>query len=156
MNGVKFRTVLNATLVAGTLDILSAFAFSAMKDVGPGQVLRYVASGPFGDGMREGGMGAALIGLAVHYALMSIMVTIFAFAVERFHALRRHWYVWGAAYGFAIYLVMYWLVVPMRFGTVPKTELWSVGNALFSHTICVGLPMAYVVTRRPSGRITPA
>lgn len=156
MNDVRFRTILEAILVAGTLDLLSAFIFSGIKDVGPGQVLRYVASGPFGDGMREGGAGAALAGVAVHYVLMSIMVVIFALTAFRFQAMRRHWYLWGAAYGFAIYLVMYWLVVPARFGTVPKTDLWSVGNALFSHIFCVGLPMAYIVTRRPIGRISAA
>ena len=154
MNGVKSRTILTAILVAGTLDLLSAFAFSAMKDVGPGQVLRYVASGPFGDGMREGGIGTALVGVGVHYGLMTIMVTIFAIAVSRFEAIRRHWFLWGAAYGIAIYLVMYWLVVPTRFGTVPKTDLWSVGNALFSHIVCVGLPMAYIVARRPKGHLS--
>ena len=41
--------------------------------------------------MREGGMGAALAGLAVHYALMFIMVAIFAVAVSRIDAMRRHW-----------------------------------------------------------------
>lgn len=156
MNGVNLRTILTATLVAGTLDLLSAFAFSAMKDVEPGKVLRYVASGPFGDGMRDGGLGAALAGVAVHYGLMTIMVTVFAVAVSRFDAMRRHWCLWGTAYGFAIYLVMYWLVVPTRFGTVPKTDLWSVGNALFSHIICVGLPIAYIVARRRTGLISPA
>lgn len=156
MIGDRVRTILTATLVSGTLDILSAFAFSAMKDVSPAQVLRYVASGPFGDSMREGGFGAALAGLAVHYTLMSIMVTVFATAAWRHEALRRQWYVWGAAYGIAIYLVMYWLVVPTRFGTVPKTDLWSVGNALFSHIICVGLPMAFVIARRSAGRQSAA
>ena len=156
MFGDRLRTIIAATLVAGTLDIFSAFAFSAMKDVNPGQVLRYVASGPFGDGMRSGGLGAELIGLAVHYLLMLIMVTVCAEVMARFDALRRHWHVWGAAYGFAIYLVMYWLIVPTRFETVPRTDLWSVGNALFSHIICVGLPMAYIIARRPKARLFSA
>ena len=86
---------------------------------------------------------------------MSIMVIIFAIAVSRFQVMGRHWHLWGAAYGIAIYLVMYWLVVPTRFGTVPRTDLWSVGNALFSHIVCVGLPMAYIIAR-PSGRALPA
>lgn len=156
MNDINGRTIMKAILVAGTLDLLSAFAFSAMKNVSPAQVLRYVASGPFGDSMRDGGLGAALAGVAVHYSLMSVMVVVFAAVVSRFDRIRRHWYLWGVAYGFAIYLAMYWLVVPTRFGSVPKTDLWSVGNALFSHILCVGLPMAYIVARRPMGRISRA
>jgi hypothetical protein len=62
-------------------------------------------------------------------------------------AARRYWYIAGPAYGFIIYLVMYWLVVPTRFGTEPSLEPWRVGNALFSHFICVGLPMAYIASR---------
>ena len=53
----------------------------------------------------------------------------------------------GPLYGILIYLIMYWIVVPTRFGTTPKTDLWSVGNALFSHIVCVGLPMAYIASR---------
>lgn len=136
-----------AILVSGTLDILSAFAFSAMAGVTPGQVLRYVASGPFGDGMRQGGTGAAALGLAVHYALMTVMVTAYFLIAGRVEAARRLWPVAGALYGIAIYLVMYWIVVPTRFGTEPSLELWNVGNALFSHIVCVGLPMAFIASR---------
>jgi hypothetical protein len=74
------RAFLTALLVAGTLDILSAFAFSALNGVTPGQVLRYVASGPFGDGMREWGLTGAAIGLLVHFFLMNLMVDVLGLA----------------------------------------------------------------------------
>ena len=136
-----------AILASGTLDILSAFVFGGMAGVGPGQILRYVASGPFGDGMRDGGSGAAAIGLGVHYALMTVMVTVYFAAASHSEAMRRHWYIAGPVYGFIIYLVMYWFVVPTRFGSEPSLDPWKVGNALFSHLICVGLPMAYIASR---------
>ena len=141
------KALLMAVLASGTLDILSAFAFSAMAGVTPGQVLRFVASGPFGDGMREGGTAAAALGLGVHYALMTVMVTGYFLIAGRVEAARRYWYLVGPLYGIAIYLVMYWIVVPTRFGTEPSLELWKVGNALFSHIVCVGLPMAYIAAR---------
>jgi hypothetical protein len=141
------RAWLMAILASGTLDILSAFAFSGMAGVSPGQVLRYVASGPFGDAMREGGAGAAALGLGVHYTLMTVMVTVYFLIASRVEAARRYWYIAGPVYGFIIYLVMYWLVVPTRFGTEPSLDPWRVGNALFSHFICVGLPMAYIASR---------
>jgi hypothetical protein len=43
------RPIVIATLVAGTLDILSAFVFAGVAGMGPLAVLRYVASGPFGE-----------------------------------------------------------------------------------------------------------
>ena len=151
MIGNQSRAILAAVAVCGTLDILSAFAFNGMKGVGPGPVLRYVASGPFGDSMRDGGLAAAAIGLGVHYALMAIMVTLYFLVASRVELVRRQWFLSGLLYGILIYLIMYWIVVPARFGTMPKTDLWSVGNALFSHIVCVGLPMAYIASRM-SGR----
>ena len=147
MNGGQPRAIVAAIALSGTLDILSAFFFGGMAGVGPGKILRYVASGPFGDSMRDGGLGAAAVGLGVHYSLMTIMVLLYFTLASRFEYMRRQWPVSGALYGIAIYLVMYWLVVPTRFGTHPKTELWSIGNALFSHIICVGLPMAFIASR---------
>jgi hypothetical protein len=144
---VRTKAIVAAIAVSGTLDILSAFFFGGMAGVGPGRILRYVASGPFGDSMRDGGLGAAAVGLGVHYSLMTIMVLLYFTLASRFDVMRRQWPVSGALYGIAIYLVMYWLVVPTRFGTHPKTELWSIGNALFSHIVCVGLPMAFIASR---------
>lgn len=139
--------ILAAILVSGTLDILSAFMFGAMAGASPGRILRYVASGPFGDSMREGGTAAAALGLGVHYALMSVMVAVYFLVVARIEPARRTWYLSGALYGIAIYLVMSWIVVPTRFGTEPSLDPWRVGNALFSHIVCVGLPMAFIASR---------
>jgi len=147
MNGIPSRAIIAAVAASGTLDILSAFVFGGMAGVGPGKILRYVASGPFGDPMREGGTGAAAVGLGVHYALMTIMVLLYFALASRIDVMRRQWPVSGALYGIAIYLVMYWIVVPTRFGSEPRTDLWSVGNALFSHIVCVGLPMAFIASR---------
>ena len=140
------RAWLMAILASGTLDILSAFAFGGMAGVSPGQILRYVASGPFGDGMKDGGTAAAALGLGVHYALMTVMVTVYFLIASRIEAARRLWYLAGPLYGIAIYVVMYWIVVPTRFGTEPSLDPWRVGNALFSHIVCVGLPMAYIAS----------
>jgi hypothetical protein len=147
MIGSQSRAIVAAIAVSGTLDILSAFAFNGIKGVGPGPVLRYVASGPFGDSMRDGGLGAAAIGLGVHYALMAIMVLVFFLVAVRIALVRRQWILSGTLYGILLYLIMYWIVVPARFGAMPKTDLWSVGNALFSHIVCVGLPMAFIASR---------
>ena len=48
------RAIVTATAVSGTLDLLSAFLFSAVKGVGPIRVLQSVAAGPFGDPMLHG------------------------------------------------------------------------------------------------------
>jgi hypothetical protein len=142
--------ILTATIVCGTLDILSAFAFAAADGMGPGRVLRFVASGPFGDGMRDGGFLSALAGLVTHYVLMAVMAAVFVLGVGGSDVLRRRWPLLGVCYGLAIFGVMYWIVIPARFGLYPRADAWHLLNALFSHIVCVGLPMAGIAARMRS------
>lgn len=143
------RAIVAATAVSGTLDLLSAFVFSGMKGVGPIRVLQSVAAGPFGDPvMHATSVPVALAGGIVHYALMTVMATVFTLAALNLPFILRRPALSGLAYGFGLYLVMYWIVLPLRWPHLfPRTGAWDVGNALFSHLICVGLPMGLVVAR---------
>ena len=137
-----------ATLVAGTLDILSAFVFAGMAGATPGGVLRYVASGPFGDAVRQGGAGWAAAGLAVHFAIMACMAATFFLVAERVPALVRHPILAGLVYGLILWGIMYWIVKPLRWPEAPlPNSLWGIGNQLFSHCILVGIPIAWIASR---------
>ena len=142
------RSVAIATLVAGALDILSAFVFAGMAGMTPGAVLTYVASGPFGDAVRTGGAPWAAAGLAVHFAIMACMATAYFMAARRIEALVRHPVAAGLAYGFLLWLIMYWVVKPLRWPEAPlPSTAWGIGNALFSHCLLVGLPIALIAAR---------
>jgi len=142
------QTVIAGTALAGTLDIVSAFVFAGMSGMTPAQVMRFVASGPFGDGMREGGATGVALGFLTHFSIMAAMVMVFVLAAQRLPALLRNPVLWGAAYGIGLYLVMYWAVRPIRWpGMWPALTAWGLGNALFSHIVCVGIPIALVAAR---------
>lgn len=148
------KPIVIATLIAGTLDILSAFVFAGMAGTSPVGVLTYVASGPFGDGVRGGGLHWAAVGLAVHFALMACMASAYVLVAPRVPVLLRNPVPAGLAYGFLLWLVMYWVVKPLRWPDAPLPHTaWSIGNALFSHCLLVGLPIALVAARylRPRG-----
>jgi hypothetical protein len=137
-----------AALLAGTLDIISAFVFAGMAGMTPGGVLTYVASGPFGDAVRNGGAGWAAAGLAVHFAIMTCMAAAYFLAASRLPVLVRHPVPAGLAYGVLLWLIMYWMVKPLRWPEAPLPHTaWGIGNALFSHCILVGLPIALVAAR---------
>lgn len=150
------RPLLFAWLTAGTLDLLSAFAFAGMAGVAPGAVLRFVASGPFGDAMQESALGIPL-GLVVHFAIMLVMVLAYMRVAPSFLVLLRHPMLAGIAYGVLLWLVMYWVVRPLRwpamwppsaFATMEAVKVaWSIGNALFSHCILVGIPIAWITSQ---------
>src|SRR5688572_19735285 len=142
-----------ATLVAGTLDILSAFVFAGMAGASPGGVLRYVASGPFGDAVREGGAGWAAIGLVVHFAIMACMAAAWFLIAPRIPALIRHPVVAGIFYGLVLWVIMYFVVKPLRWPDAPLPHtLWSIANQLFSHCILVGIPIAWIASRHFKAR----
>jgi hypothetical protein len=136
------RAILAATLIAGTLDIAMAFLTAGRA---PDSVLRSVASGPFGAGMNEGGAGFALLGLAVHFAIMAVMAAVFVAASRRWIWLSDHPVVAGLAYGLGLYLVMYWIVLPLRWPQAfPITDPGEVAKGLFAHTLLVGVPIALI------------
>jgi hypothetical protein len=142
------RPILLATAIAGTLDILSAFVFAGMAGMAPAGVLRFVASGPFGDAVRDGGAPWAAAGLAVHFAIMAAMVTAYMLVAPRVPALLRRPIPAGLAYGVLLWLIMYWLVRPLRWPEMPLPHtLWGIANALFSHCVLVGLPIAWIAAR---------
>jgi uncharacterized membrane protein YagU involved in acid resistance len=136
------RTIAWATLVAGTLDILSAFVWSGA--VIP--VLQTVASGPFGE-MAQGPAGAPL-GLLVHFAIMAVMVAVYVLAASRIPALNRFWWIAGPLYGVVLWVVMYWIVLPLRFETfAPPSEAMPIVKQLISHCLLTGLPIAWITAR---------
>ena len=140
------RTIAWATLVAGTLDILMAVIDVSLSGGSVPGMFRSIASGPFGDGMRESSAGAPL-GLLVHFAIMAVIAAVYVVAAQRIPVLNRYWWIAGLVYGFGVWLVMYGAVLPMRFGSSLPTEPVAVAKGLFAHCVLVGLPIAWIAAR---------
>ncbi len=137
------RTILFATAVSGTLDILFAMILTVLFGRQVDNMLRFVASGPFPNAPQWGAAGAVL-GLIVHFTLMAIMATIFALAARRFPDMLGSPLKWGVIYGLATYVAMNWVVVPLRFDAPLPPKPISIATQLFAHVVLVGIPMAYV------------
>jgi hypothetical protein len=135
-----------ATAVSGTLDILFAMILTVAFGREVGNMLRYVASGPFpaATGM---GAGGAILGLAVHFALMAMMATALILLLRWKPERLDTPLLTGLAWGVLTYFVMNWLVVPLRFGTPLPPRTLSVVTQLFAHIVLVGIPMALVASR---------
>ena len=135
-----------ATAVSGTLDILFAMILTVVFGREIGNMLRYVGSGPFPEATDMGASGA-ILGLIVHFALMAIMATVYVLAARRIPALVERPIQWGVVYGLATYVLMNWLVVPMRFGTPLPPSPLSIATQLFAHIILVGIPIALIASQ---------
>jgi hypothetical protein len=139
------RPILIGTLIAGTLDILAAIGLTLYYGGEPMLMLRRnVAAGPF-PGAVEWGTAGSILGLAVHFALMAIMVTVFVLAAARLRQVWQKPILWGILYGLATFAVMNLMVVPLRFHRWPSTT--AIVTQLFCHIVLVGIPIALVTAR---------
>ncbi len=145
--------ILWAWLVAGTLDIADAAIWSIYKGGSPMHMLRYVASGPFGDGAIDGGTLMALAGLGVHFTIMLVMVATYVFSARRLPVLVARPWLFGPLYGLALYCVMFLIVRPLRFGAWPNLAPDSLTNQLVAHIVFVGLSIGLITAhflRKPA------
>lgn len=146
------RTIAMATLVAGALDILYAALMSSIFGQGPAAMLRSVASGPF-PGASEWGATGSVIGLVVHFVLMAIMAACFVIAARNWPAIIAKPIHAGVAYGLITYVVMNWIVVPIRFDSPLPPQTRAIISQLFAHIALVGIPIALIAAKNLRGRL---
>ena len=141
-----FRTIVTAGLVVGVLDISSAFVIWWHRGVGARRGLQGIAAGLLGGSAFDGGLVTAGLGLALHFFVAFVVVSVFYLASRRIQFLTIHPVVSGVLYGIGVYLVMYWFVLP----TVFPTFRHRLGNDLLAvaiHISLIGLPCALIVRR---------
>ena len=97
-----------AGLIAGILDIASAFVIAELKGTGSIRMLQGIASGLLGSQSFEGGMATAGLGLAIHFSIAFTAASVFYVGSRQFSFLTQHAVASGLLYGIAVYVFMYW------------------------------------------------
>ncbi|MBO9575568.1 MAG: hypothetical protein J7494_07530 [Sphingobium sp.] len=142
---------LKATAICGTLDILYAIVATILRGGSVAGMLTGVASGPLGDAVQSWGLAGAIAGLLVHFALMGVMAAILQQALRNDRIAGPPFWLVGAVYGIGLYLVMYGIVLPARFGaSFPPATLGRLANGLVPHIFLVGIPMAWILRKQPT------
>src|SRR5215475_11944039 len=145
-NSGALRTILTAGLVVGVLDISSAFIIWWQRGVGARRGLQGIAAGLLGMSSFDGGLLTAGFGLALHFFVEFVVVTIFYLASRKIEFLAIHPVVSGVLYGIGVYIVMYWLVLPAAFPTF-RHRLGNDSLAIAIHISLIGLPCALIICR---------
>lgn len=136
-----------AGLACGVLDITAAFLTWLPRGVSPYRLLQAIASGLLGFAAFRGGWPTALLGAAIHFFIAFCVAAIFYAASRKLEFMTRGAMLSGFAFGIAVYLVMYWIVMPLsRLQPMPFSFLRNL-IAIVTHMFCVGLPIALVVRR---------
>jgi hypothetical protein len=142
-----FPAIARAGLVAGVLDISSAFILSYPKGAGPIHVLQGVAAGLIGrESAIKGGLATAGLGLAIHIFIPFVLATVFYVASRKLVFLTRHPVISGLLYGVVVYGFMYWIVMPLAYPVVHPSLSRDV-SAVCVHMFLIGLPIALIVRR---------
>jgi hypothetical protein len=135
-----------AGLACGVLDVTAAFVTWALQGVGPGSVLRGIASALIGPGAFRGGTPTAVLGLALHFLIAFSAAAVFYVAGRQIPFMTERPILAGVLYGVCVYVVMYWIVMPLS-KLHPNHALKPSIIAIVTHMFCVGLPIALVVRR---------
>ncbi|MBO0722625.1 MAG: hypothetical protein J2P41_17510 [Blastocatellia bacterium] len=138
-----YAVILCAGLLAGALDITSAFATSGFHVV---RILQAIASGLLGAQSFRGGTATAVLGLVLHFIIAIVAAALYYLASRKLRALVEQPFRWGSLYGVAVWLFMNLIVLPLS--AIPfKTSfpLDRVALGLLIHILLIGLPIALVV-----------
>jgi hypothetical protein len=147
MNNFRaLRTIVTAGLVVGVLDISSAFVIWWQRSVAIQRGLQGIAAGLLGTKSYEGGLATAGLGLAIHFFVAFVVVSIFYLASRKIRFLTKRPFVSGVSFGIGVYMVMYWIVLPTAFPTF-RHRFSNEVLALAIHICLIGLPTAFIVRR---------
>jgi len=140
--------ILAGTLVAGAMDISAAILIWSTRAVAPSRVLQSVAGGVLGREAFAGGVATAALGLLLHFAIMSVIVSLFVIASRRMLILTPRSLplaiVCGVAYGVVVYLVMTYVVVPLSASASRAPSMPQFFEGVIVHILCVGIPIALI------------
>jgi uncharacterized membrane protein YagU involved in acid resistance len=107
---------------------------------------QYIASGALGMSAFEGGTAPALVGVLVHFSISFLIAAVFIIAADRIPLLRRYVIPVSLFYGFAVFIVMNMIVIPLSATPpIPAPTLPWLIEAILEHTLLIGLPLGLLV-----------
>jgi hypothetical protein len=147
LRGKTARLLWRATLIAGTLDLLSAMIYMLIAGRNPLAVPVGIASAVWPGALRAGAPALA-VGVLLHFAIMLAMVAIYVGAARRLPWLSARPVASGALYGLLLWAVMNLVVLPLRWPALfPHVTAVSFAEQIFSHVALVGLPLAWMTRK---------
>jgi hypothetical protein len=144
-----YRAIAWAGLLAGSLDITAAFVVAGLKGRSPVSVLQGIAGGLLGMSSFQGGLATAALGALFHFLIATTAAAVFYLASRKLKFLVRQAIPSGLLYGVAVYIFMYYFVLPLSAYHV-KIVLPAISRLIRDvavHMFMVGLPISLVVRK---------
>src|ERR1700677_4336760 len=138
------KRLLITVLIAGTLDILSAYT-SIFIQTGhiSRRMFQYIAGGALGlQNTKNGGLPVILLGIFFHYFIAFCFTLFFFYLYRKNRIFGLNKFVAALLYGFFIWAVMNLVVLPLS--ALPSGTI-TIGGALLGSSILavmIGLPVS--------------
>ena len=108
--------------------------------------LQYLASGAIGNAAFTGGLATGLLGVILEFIITIIIAGIFILSADRIPLLRRHVIIGSLLYGFGVFIVMNFIVLPLSAAPpLPAPPLWLFIEIILEHVLLIGLPLGLLV-----------
>ena len=135
-------------LITGMLHLIiqSWFVYSFLEKNPFISVLQYVASGAMGNAAFEGGLATALLGLILDFLMTIVMAGVFFLSADRIPLLRQHVIPGSLLYGFGVFVVMNFIVLPLSAAPpLPAPPMWLFIEIILEHILLIGLPLGILM-----------
>jgi hypothetical protein len=144
-----YRVIGWAGLLAGSLDITAAFVEAGLEGRSPVSLLQGIAGGLLGMSSFRGGPATAALGALFHFLIATTVSAVFYLASRKLKFLVKHAIPSGLLYGVAVYIFMYYIVLPIsayhtKIAPPPMSRFIRDGAI---HMFLVGLPISLVVRK---------
>lgn len=131
--------------LVGTLDILAAFAdYYIQTGQGPAGVLRFIASGIFGNEAFTGSDTMIWWGLLFHFVIAFIWTILFFRLYRGFDLARIHFVLTAIGYGIIIWLTMNIIVLPLSKTPTMAFGVYSVTKSILILICMIGFPLVMI------------
>jgi hypothetical protein len=144
-----YRAIGWAGLLAGSLDITAAIVESGLEGKSPVHLFQGIAGGLLGMSSFQGGLATAALGAFFHFLIATTASAVFYLASRKLKFLVKHPIPSGLLYGVAVYIFMYYIVLPLsayhvKIALPPMPELT---RDITIHMLMVGLPISLMVRK---------
>jgi hypothetical protein len=110
--------------------------------------LQYLASGAMGNAAFTGGLATASFAVILEFIITMIIAGIFILSADRIPLLWRHAIPGSLLYGFGVFVVMNFIVVPLSAAPpLPAPPMWLFIEIILEHILLIGLPLGILVRR---------
>jgi len=136
-------------MLAGSLDITAALVESGLEGKSPVHLFQAIAGGLLGMSSFRGGLATAALGVCFHFLIAITASAVFYLASRKLKFLVKHPIPSGLLYGVAVYVFMYYFVLPIsayhiQIALPPIAKLI---RDVAVHMFMVGLPISMVVRK---------